>query len=87
MSLTDQLGEYFGVERGNGVLISSVEANSPAARAGLRAGDVLLTVDGADVDGITALRRALGQAEGTIRLYIMRDRARQELQVTLESRE
>jgi S1-C subfamily serine protease len=53
----------------------------------LRAGDVLLTVDGADVDGITALRRALGQAEGTIRLYIMRDRARQELQVTLESRE
>jgi C-terminal processing protease CtpA/Prc len=43
--LTDQLGGYFGVERGKGALISEVEKDSPAAKAGLQAGDVIVAID------------------------------------------
>ncbi len=42
--LDGQLGEYFGTS--TGVLINSVEADSPAARAGLKAGDVVTAVNG-----------------------------------------
>ena len=43
MPLSDQLATYFGVK--GGVLVASVEADSPAARAGLKAGDVISTVN------------------------------------------
>ena len=39
LPLSDQLATYFGVK--DGVLVASVEADSPAARAGLKAGDVI----------------------------------------------
>ena len=43
MPLSDQLATYFGVK--DGVLVASVEADSPAARAGLKAGDVITAVN------------------------------------------
>ncbi len=43
--LTDQLGEFFGVDRGRGALIRGVEKDSPAADAGLKAGDVIISID------------------------------------------
>jgi membrane-associated protease RseP (regulator of RpoE activity) len=47
--LSGQLGEYFGVEDGQGVLITEVVADSPAAAAGLQAGDVIVKVDDVEV--------------------------------------
>ncbi len=44
-SLSPQLADFFGVPRGHGVLVRSVEAGSPAAAAGLKAGDVILKVN------------------------------------------
>src|SRR2546421_7756444 len=44
-SLTPQLGEYFGVKNGEGLLVRSVEKGSPAETAGFRAGDVIIKVD------------------------------------------
>src|SRR6266850_2524088 len=46
--LTRQLADYFGVQDG-GLLITSVNDNSPAAKAGLKAGDVITAVDGEKV--------------------------------------
>ncbi len=43
--LNEQLGEYFGVADGEGVLISEVIEDSPAAEAGLKAGDVVIKLD------------------------------------------
>ena len=44
-SLTKQLADYFGISEGKGLLINSVNANSPAERAGLQAGDVIIAVN------------------------------------------
>jgi len=47
--ISADLGSYFGVGEGQGVLILDVEEDSPAARAGLKAGDIVIKVDGKDM--------------------------------------
>ena len=47
--LTEELREYFAAPPGQGVLIASVAKGGPSARARLRAGDVLVAVDGTPV--------------------------------------
>ncbi len=44
--LSEQLGDYFGVADGEGALITEVEKDSPAQKAGLKAGDVIVQVEG-----------------------------------------
>ncbi len=55
--MTPQLTEYFGAKEG--VLVSSVTEDSPAARAGLRAGDVVTAVGGVAVKTVSDLARAI----------------------------
>jgi len=82
--LTKQLGERFGVE--NGVMINNVREDSPAARAGLKAGDIILEIDGKAVKGDFDLIRAINaKKEGDVQLTIMRDRNRQTISVTPEA--
>src|SRR5205085_4226265 len=81
-----QLAEFFGVKDGKGVLVASVNDNSVAARAGLKAGDVITAVDDQKVDGINALVTALAKKEGAVTLKIIRNRAEQSVTVTLEKR-
>ncbi|MCL7985966.1 MAG: PDZ domain-containing protein [marine benthic group bacterium] len=82
-SIGDQLGEYFGLSGRTGVLVTSVKEDFPAASAGLRAGDVILTLDGAAIDGTGDLARKIREAdEGPLRIGILRDR--QERTVTVE---
>ena len=72
--LSPQLAEYFGTK--DGVLVSSVEADSAAAKAGLKAGDVITTVNGSTVDSSSELRRRLSSADPgeEFTLGIMRDK-------------
>src|SRR5262249_5036001 len=44
-NLTPQLGEFFGVKNGQGVLVRSVEKGTPAEAAGLKAGDIIVRVE------------------------------------------
>jgi len=85
--LTPQLAEYFGTK--DGVLVTSVEPDTPAAKAGLKAGDVITSVNGKAVsDGgelIEAVQSADDGAEVTV--GYVRDKKAATAKATLEPRE
>jgi S1-C subfamily serine protease len=72
--LTPQLGEYFGVRKGQGVLVRSVEKGSTAEAAGLRAGDVIVKVNADRVSCSSEWRHAMRQLRGSVNLGIVRDK-------------
>lgn len=63
-TLTPQLADYFGA-KGGGVLVSGVTAGSAAEKAGLKAGDVIVSINGAQVDAVDELREELRETTGT----------------------
>jgi len=82
-SLTKQLADFFGVTDGKGVLVTSVEPDSPAAAAGLKAGDVITAVDGEKVEGGGDLARGINkQKDGDISLTVIRDKSQRTIKVT-----
>jgi serine protease Do len=83
-NLTPQLAAYFGVK--DGVLVAAVSENSPAARAGLTAGDVITTIDGRTVSSRAALVRLLRDvtANQEITIGIVRDKKESELKAILD---
>ena len=84
--LTPQLAEYFGVKAGKGVLVREVLTGTAAEKAGLKAGDVIVKVDGEAVSTLGELRRALRKKrEGKqVSLSIVRNRAEQTITVELD---
>ncbi len=84
--LTEQLSDYFGVEgRRGGVLVTSVSENSAAAKAGLKAGDIITSVDGERVVQSGDLSRAIERKnEGDVTLTVVRDKRERSLKVTPE---
>ena len=81
--LTKQLAQHFGVEAG--AMINNVRENSPAAKSGLKAGDIIVEADGKPVKGDFDLIRTIGEKkDGSINLTIVRDGSRQSISVTPE---
>ena len=71
--LSDQLAEYFGVK--DGVLVSSVEPESAAAKAGRKAGDVITSVNGREVGSPRDVTHELrGEAGKDVEIGILRDK-------------
>jgi membrane-associated protease RseP (regulator of RpoE activity) len=83
MELTKQLAEYFGIADGKGVLVTSVSADSPAAKAGIKAGDVITAIDGEKVEATGDISRAINNnKDGDVTLTIIRNRTQQKILVT-----
>ena len=86
--LTSQLATFFGVKQGKGVLVREVVVGSPAAKAGLKAGDVIVAVDGKSVATVAELRQALeikpGEENRKLTLTVVRDHHEQTVPVELE---
>src|SRR5258708_9985083 len=84
-SIGRQLGEYFGIKNGEGFLIKSVEKNSPAEKAGLKAGDVIVRADNERVSDRSDLRRILANHRkgGKVAIAVMRDRKEQTITVDI----
>jgi membrane-associated protease RseP (regulator of RpoE activity) len=81
--LSKQLAEYFGVPGGKGVLVTSVSEDGPAARAGIKAGDVITAIDGEAIDSVGDISRVLNQKkEGEVALTIIRNKSQQTIRVT-----
>jgi len=84
--LSDQLAAYFGVK--DGVLVSQVESRSPAADAGIQAGDVITAVNGRSVYSTGDIVRELREAGpgATLDVQLTRDRKEMTVKVTLPDR-
>jgi serine protease Do len=83
-NITPQLGEFFGVKSGNGVLIRSVEKGSRADKAGFRAGDVVVKVNNQPVHDASDFMQTLrSRSGGAISVGIIRDKKEQNLNLTL----
>jgi serine protease Do len=87
-NLSEQLGEYFGVKNGEGILVKSVEKGSVAEKAGMKAGDVITRADNEKVSDRADLRRILlaHRAGGKVTLGIIRDKHEQNLVIELPQR-
>lgn len=85
--LDTQLAEYFGVKEG--VLVKSVAEGSVAGKAGLKAGDVITSVNGRHIYDSSDVTRALDRMEnnGEFTLEVTRDRKTQTLKGKLETGE
>jgi membrane-associated protease RseP (regulator of RpoE activity) len=83
-NLTPQLGDFFGVKSGNGVLVRSVEKGSRAEQAGFHAGDVVVKVNGSAVNDCSDFTRLLkGRAANKATVTVLRDRKEQNITITL----
>lgn len=83
IQLTKQLADYFGITGGKGILVTSVTDDGPAAKAGVRAGDVITAIDGEAVDSPGDISRAINRKkEGDVSLTIIRNKSQQTIRVT-----
>jgi len=83
-NITPQLGDFFGVKNGNGVLVRSVEKGSRAEKAGFRAGDVVVKVNDQAVHDTSDFSHAVKSRNGnSVNVSIMRDKREQTITLTL----
>lgn len=85
VEIGEQLAAHFELTAKSGVLVSSVDADSPAAKAGMKAGDLVVKLDGKPIEDGRDLREAVAEAgEGKpVTVTVKRDGRPVDLQVTL----
>ncbi|MEO6590611.1 MAG: PDZ domain-containing protein [Pyrinomonadaceae bacterium] len=83
--ISKQLADYFGVADGKGLLISEVRADSPGAKAGIKAGDVIVEIEGKKVEQNLDLLKAINdKKDGSVSITVIRDRNKQTFSVVPE---
>jgi membrane-associated protease RseP (regulator of RpoE activity) len=89
VDITPELREHFGAPREAGVLVGRVTPDGPAAKAGVRVGDVITAVDGQKVGDDTDLRRKIrGKRDKEVAaLEILRNRSRQTVKAQIEQKD
>lgn len=85
MEISGQLAAYFKIAGDQGVLVTSVDEGGPAAKAGMKAGDVILAVGGTAIRDGDDLRDKIGDTEGgtQVAVKVQRDGRPLDLEVTL----
>jgi serine protease Do len=89
VEIGEQLAAFFKLAGKSGVLVSSVDADGPAAKAGMKAGDVILKLGADAIEDGDDLREAVSEAEGgsEVMLTVQRDGRPLDLKVTLATPE
>jgi S1-C subfamily serine protease len=83
--VSGQLGAYFGVPEGEGILVRNVNSDSPAEKAGVKAGDVITTLNGERIRTTGELREKLAGVESgkSVALGVLRNKSEVKLTVEL----
>lgn len=86
LELNPQLAEFLGAPKDEGVLVEEVKKNSPAEKAGFKAGDVILRWGNRQVDEISDIRKSIARSDDgdKVDVEILRKGSRQKLTVQLE---
>ena len=82
--LNDDLASYFDVKPGEGVLVIEVMEDSPAENAGIKAGDVVVTVSGSEVSGIDEFLDEVYQCTGEDEVEVLIVRKGEKKEITLD---
>ncbi|MCO6413788.1 MAG: DegQ family serine endoprotease [Thiogranum sp.] len=87
--LTPELAQAFGIRDARGTVISRIDPGSPAEKAGLRVGDVILEINGRTVRNSSDVRNRLGllRAGASVDITILRDGKKQDLTAVIEAPE
>jgi len=85
--LSGQLGTFFGAPDGEGILVRDVNSGSPAEKAGVKAGDVITSLNGERIRTIGELREKLSakrdDKDRTVKLGVLRNKSEISLGVEL----
>jgi serine protease Do len=84
--VTPENAKFFDSKDNRGAIVTQVEANSPAAKAGLKVGDLITSINGHEVSDASQLQVMVGQTHPgtTIKLAVNREGKDMEVPVTLE---
>jgi serine protease Do len=84
-SVNKDIASSVGLEKSEGAIVSRLEDSSPAAKAGVRTGDIVLSVNGKPVNDARDLSRTIASlsAGSTANLQVWRDGKRQDISVTI----
>jgi serine protease Do len=85
--LSGQLGTFFGAPDGEGILVRDVNSGSPAEKAGLKAGDVITSLNGERIRSVGELREKLSakrdDKDRTVKMGVLRNKSEVSLTVDL----
>jgi S1-C subfamily serine protease len=85
--LSGQLGNYFGAPEGEGILVRDVGSGSVAEKAGLKAGDVIIFLNGDRIRSVGDLRAKLAPRDGdkatTVKLGLLRNKSETSVNIEL----
>jgi serine protease Do len=85
--LSGQLGAFFGAPDGEGILVRDVTSGSPAEKAGVKAGDVITSLNGERIRTVGELREKLSakrdDKDRTVKLGVLRNKSEMSLNVEL----
>lgn len=89
MDLTPELRTHFGVPEQRGVLVSRIEPDGPAAKAGLKVGDIIVGVGNEEIARPGDVRRQVRDLEegANVKVDVVRDRRQMTVDVTVAQRE
>lgn len=84
-TVTDSIAESLGMDAPTGALVASITEDSPAAKAGLEAGDVILNFDGQQIDSMRTLPRIVARTVvgDTIDIEVLRGEEKKTIKVTI----
>jgi serine protease Do len=84
-AVDQSMADYYGMERPRGVLVAQVNDDTPAAAAGLKEGDIILSVDGRPINTPNALRNliSLSDVGHSANVHLLRDGKERDIAVKL----